>query len=35
MSQHFAPDDEAVDRARRDKYAKKEEQELADIYNID
>lgn len=27
MSKHFAPDDEAMDRARRDKFAKKDAEE--------
>jgi hypothetical protein len=29
MSEHFCPDDEALDRARRDKYVREEEAETA------
>lgn len=35
MSKHFGPDDDAMDRARRDKFAKAEEQAALEINNID
>ena len=31
MSEHFCPDDEALDRARRDKYAREEEAAASNI----
>lgn len=35
MSKHFCPDDEALDRARRDKYAREEEQVALEFNIID
>jgi ABC-type anion transport system duplicated permease subunit len=34
MSKHFCPDDEALDRARRDKYVREEEEQAALESNI-
>lgn len=35
MSKHFSPDDDAMDRARRDKFMKQEEQEALETSNAD
>lgn len=35
MSKHFCPDDEALDRARRDKYVREEEQTALESNIID